>query len=289
MPARATKSPTEGFARQETSRLRSWMLGSVMAVLVLAGAVAGLGLISGAHWLEPTALPGLSLADRTAAAAGLRPVRFEVQGHRFTSLADIDAALDLASAHSQISFDPLVARRRIEALPWVKAAKVARILPDAVAVEIEERRPAIAWRSGERDILVDMQGRELASVPRNSALGLPVVMGEGAGTAAPELVAIVDAHPEVERRVVEARRVEGRRWTLQLASGTLLHLPGDGMAAAFAWIEAQAASGLLDRGLEAIDLRVAGQLVIRPRSDRLAANPAEARSAGRTFAAGGPP
>src|SRR5262249_34946349 len=52
-------------------------------------------------------------------------------------------------------------------------------------------------------------------------------------------------------------------WTLRLVDGALVHLPADGTAAALAWLESRAATGLLDADLESIDLRVAGQLVVR--------------------------
>lgn len=203
--------------------------------------------------------------------AGLRITRVEVRGNRHTQPSEITAALQLAASGTTPAVDaafPLwldleEARRRIEELPWVRTAKLARILPDRLAVEITERQPALVWRRDDGDALVDMDGRELSRIARGSAAGLPIVAGEGAAASGPGLISLLRAHSGIERRMVEARRVEGRRWTLVLAAGTLLHLPGDGAAAALAWIEAHAASGLLDRGLEAIDLRVPGQLVVR--------------------------
>lgn len=203
------------------------------------------------------------MADDLAAAAGLKPVHFEARGARFTPDAAIADALQLRGASSQLSFDLDAARRRLEALPWVDTAKVQRLLPDAVVVEIVERTPAVLWRGQDRDVLVDGRGRELTTVARGTDTGLPVVTGDGAGQAAPTLLTLLRHQAELARRVTEMRRVEGRRWTLQLDSGTLVHLPGDGTAAAVAWLDAQASGGLLDMGLDVIDLRVAGQLVVR--------------------------
>ena len=72
---------------------------------------------------------------------------------------------------------------------------------------------------------------------------------------------------EVVRRLQEAQRIADRRWTLLLINGTRVHLPADGMAAALAWLESRAETGLLDARLAVIDLRVAGQLVVRMTDD----------------------
>lgn len=202
-------------------------------------------------------------ADRAANALGFGISRLDVLGNRYTQRADVVEALGLAPGASQLAVDPAAAKDRIEALPWVLKAGIHRSLPDGVAIEITERRPALVWRGGDRDVLLDMDGRELTTLPAGSDLGLPVVTGAGAGPVAPSFLMLLEQHPEVQRRTAETRRIEGRRWTLQLANGTLVHLPADGIAGSLAWLESQAASGLLDLGLQTIDLRVAGQLVVR--------------------------
>ena len=260
-----------------------------LPMVVLAVTGIALSLTAIAQRMPPTPEGATSFLDRAFIAAGLTIAHIDVRGHSYTQRSDVLAALDIPPALSQRAFDPDAARRRVEALPWVHRAKVERIRPDRVGVEIAERTPAILWRGPDRDALVDMDGRELSTVPRGASTGLPVVTGAGAGPAAPGLLTLVRAHPQIERRMAEARRIEDRRWTLLLASGTLLHLPGDGAAAALAWIDAHADSSLLDRGLEVIDLRVPGQLVIREGAARLAEAASRARHTARANAAGGAP
>lgn len=280
MSARVPRSTIGGYPRPSRPRRRRFSRGLVLSLLALIGAVAGLVMIVLAHRLEP-AQDGHRWSDRLALAAGLKPTWADVRGASYTSHSDIAAALALDTAVSQLSYDAAAAERRIEALPWVLRAKVHRILPAAIGVEISEREAAILWRAADRDMLVDMTGRLLTTVPRGSDIGLPVVTGEDAGPAAPDLMVLVRTHPEIQRRMIEARRIEGRRWTLLLVGGTLLHLPGDGVAAALAWIEAQAANGLLDRNLAAIDMRVPGQLVVR--------DAVTSRTANATPSSGGAP
>lgn len=260
----------------------AWPVAGLVAAVSLAG-VAGLGL--GA----PSRQDVWSRIEEAAAAAGVKPVRLMVRGHSHTSEADIAAALALDVVRSQLSFDAETARGRIEALPWVKSAVVGRVLPDGVRVDISERRPAAVWQGADQDLLVDTEGRVLTAIGRGAHTGLPLLSGHGAANALSAIMALVTSHAEIERRLVELIRVEDRRWTLRLASGTLLLLPGDGAAAALAWADAEARNGLLDRGGLAIDLRVAGQLLIRDGGktaiDRLARAELQGPDAGRS----GPP
>ena len=256
------RSAIDGFARPIRPRRgrRTLVVGLAALGAIKAAAFAALLL------LGPGALPATDGAamwlDSLAAGAGLQAARVEVHGNRITPASQIVAALDLAGAGSQLSLDTAAARHRLEALPWVRTAAVRRVLPDGVAVEIVERKPAFVWRNAGRAVLVDMDGRELSAVAEGD-LGLPVLVGAGAGAAGPRLLGLIAQHPAIERRLVEARRIEDRRWTLLLAGGTLLHLPGDGAQAALAWVEALAGRGLIERGLAVIDLRVPGELVIR--------------------------
>jgi cell division septal protein FtsQ len=277
MSCSAPRSVIEGHVRPSPARRGRRVLGAVRwlaAGLVLAVAAAAAVSVPVNPALGPRAW-----AEAIVEAVGLRISRVDVRGNGLTQRSEVVAALragltDPMSAQPKLPdqdtdlpfwLDLEAARRRIEALAWVHTAKLARMLPDGLAVEITERRPAFVWRRDDQDTLLDSEGRELSRIQRGSAAGLPVVAGEGAGPAGPRLMAMLKGHPEVERRMVEARRIEDRRWTLVMTGGTLLHLPGDGTAAALAWSEAQAGSGLLDRGLEVIDLRVSGQLVVRDR------------------------
>lgn len=227
--------------------------------------------------------------DELACAAGFRLARIEVAGIRYTQRADIVAALSAETGMPITRVEPLAAKRRIEALPWVATADVRRMLPDAVAVTVVERKPAILWRGPDRDVMLDMTGRELSTVPRGAELGLPVVSGAAAGTAAPDLLSLLGSYPQVLTRMAEARLVDGRRWSLVLDSGTEVHLPADGLAAALAWLDGPAGRGLLGGGLEAVDLRVAGQLVVRGHASGRPAGEAATHKTARAAAAGGTP
>lgn len=260
---------SNGGATRHTSV--GWQRMTGLALLGIAGAGGALFAIdamprsSAGPWeMQKSAF---QLAERAAFAAGFVVKRIDVKGHRYTSAREVEAAIGIGEKVSQLSLQPAGARRRVEALPWVQTAVVRRSLPDGVTVEITERKPVALWRQPNRDLLIDVDGRTLSEVSRGADVGLLVVLGEGADVAVARLIALVAEHGQIQRRLVEAHRIEARRWTLRLSNGLLLHLPADGVAAALAWLEARAAGSLLDAGLEAIDLRVAGQLVVRGGAD----------------------
>lgn len=78
-----------------------------------------------------------------------------------------------------IFFVPLAERqRRLEEIPWVESARVMRLLPDRLKVEVRERTPVAFVRMGPRIALIDRSGvvMELpASKPRKYSF--PVITG----------------------------------------------------------------------------------------------------------------
>lgn len=226
--------------------------------------------------LSPTNLA--SITSAVSSRAGLTLARYEVRGQRYTTEREIVAALAIEQGTPLLSIDLTAARARVERLPWVKSALVERVLPDSLSIEVTERRAAAVWSMPERDRLIDIEGRTLAEVARGSDVGLPVLSGEDAGPGAAGILPALASNVEIARRLVEAQRIAGRRWTLHLAGGTRVLLPADGIDAALAWLSSRPAEGLLDAGLEAIDLRVHAQLVVRrgaqaPSDTTLAATP----------------
>jgi cell division septal protein FtsQ len=72
-------------------------------------------------------------------------------------------------------------RRDLERLPWVRTASVQPLLPDRVAIAIQEWAPVAVYRNGQAGRLVYLndQGTTLALAP--AAGTLPLVQGGGAG------------------------------------------------------------------------------------------------------------
>ena len=76
-----------------------------------------------------------------AARAGFAVDQILVDGRHETSPAHLLEALRLKRGAPILAFDPQAAKRRLEALPWVRSALVERQLPDSVRLRLIERRP----------------------------------------------------------------------------------------------------------------------------------------------------
>jgi cell division protein FtsQ len=99
---------------------------------------------------------------------------------------------------------------------------------------------------------------------------LPLVVGDGANTAAGALLDALAAQPALLARVVAAVRVGDRRWNLHLRSGTDVMLPEGAEVQALAKLaELQTSDALLDRPLERVDMRLPDRLVLRPYPEKV--------------------
>ena len=77
--------------------------------------------------------------------------------------------------------------------------------------------------------MVDVEGAVIAPAVREAYASLPLVVGEGAGKNAADLLATLKPFDSVTKQVVAASRVGDRRWTLKLSSGIDVMLPDDGV------------------------------------------------------------
>jgi cell division protein FtsQ len=74
--------------------------------------------------------------------------------------------------------------------------------------------------------------------------------------------------------VVAAMRISERRWNLRMKNGTDILLPeGHEVEALDRLLQLQQDTALLDRPLEAIDMRLADRLVLRPQAGTVANPP----------------
>ena len=218
--------------------------------------------------------------DRALVAAGLGVNEVMLSGHRYTTDADIYAALMLDTAGALLRYDVTDARRRIEALPWVRTAQVVRVLPDKLKIHIEERRPTAIWEHDRRTMLVDETGRVLANLAgdRQTALALTRIAGAGAPRALARLQAAISPHAELTSRLELARRVGERRWTLDLGGGLTIHLPADREGEALLRLARHhEQTRILDNGAQIIDLRQDGVIAVRANP---VMSPAAARAPG---------
>jgi cell division protein FtsQ len=235
-----------------------------VAVLFVLAAVIGTGAA-----LVRVFGTGESFRERVGhatAALGLRVQNVVIDGRQKTPESLLRAAIGVGTGDPILSYSVAAARARIETIQWVQSASVTRRLPDTILVRLVERRPFAVWQHDGKFVLIDRDGQIVTdSDVASFASQLPLVVGEGAPAAAAALIDTLAKQPDIQARVAAAVRVGERRWNLRLDNGMDVLLPEGAEAQALARLaELQATHALLDRPLQALDLRLPDRLVFRP-------------------------
>jgi cell division protein FtsQ len=199
------------------------------------------------------------------ANAGMRISDIVIEGRANTPEPVLRAALGFSKGDPIIGFSLEQARMRIERLPWVAHATVERRLPGTIVVALSERRPFAIWQNQGRYVLIDRDGQPVTDEQVAKFRDLPLIVGPGAPEAARVLLDALTDRPAIQTRVVAAMRISERRWNLRMKNGTDILLPeGREVAALDRLLQLQQDTALLDRPLEAIDMRLGDRLVLRP-------------------------
>jgi cell division protein FtsQ len=237
---------------------RAWR---ILALVLIASAL-GYGVWwSGKDGVYGDALKG---ARTVAVAAGFGVKRITIEGQNHVTDAELAAALGAGPGSMILAFDTAAAKDRLEHVPFIKRAQVMRLLPSTLQVVIEERVPFAVWQSKGATYVIDAEGTVLARAVREAYADLPLVVGDGAGKNAADLVDTLHPFDDLKRQLVAAIRVGDRRWTLRLASGVDILLPDDGVTDALeTLLRLDRDRGLLERRIAAVDLRLADRVSVR--------------------------
>ncbi|MCC0047692.1 MAG: cell division protein FtsQ/DivIB [Tepidamorphaceae bacterium] len=240
--------------------------GSACSVIVLGGAIA-MGIVSGGH-TEAFGNGVLRIVDQTAAASGLRITSVEISGNK---VIDNEAILDTAGltpGGSLLGIDANRARQRLEALPWIASARVQKLFPDTLAVDVVEREPFAVWQHDGEFHVIDRTGIKLRPSSIGQLPDLPIVVGKGAADGAAILFSQLARYPEVGKHVIASVRIADRRWSLHLDRGIEVKLPEEHVEAALERLaQLQRSDELLKRDIDLVDMRFDGRVFVRPRAD----------------------
>lgn len=243
------------------------------AVLLLALAILQ-GLLVGGHLSEGTR-KGTAIAQLSS-MLGLSAERIRIAGLTQKSALTVLNALGVEAGGSLIGFSVQDAERRLANIDWVASAKVRRVFPNQLEIEITERKPFAIWQRGGAYYLIDRTGAAMIADPRPYAGKLLLISGEGAQKAAQELVNQLESNPALKSRLVAASRIGERRWNLYFPNGVKAQLPETGVAEALARLaQLESSLGILDRGVSLIDLRLPDRIVVTPALPPAKAAPAE--------------
>ncbi|MGH8975369.1 MAG: cell division protein FtsQ/DivIB, partial [Acidimicrobiia bacterium] len=194
----------------------------------------------------------------------------DVAGAFLVSPAEAAEAAEPLARVPLAEVDTTAAAQRVEALPFVRSARVERVFPNRVRIRVTERMPAaFATRPGTGFALLDDTGRVLADRPDRPA-DLPEVTGAGEipppgqwlRPARPALTVCL-ALTEPLRRKVSAAGVEGESVTLRVGGRDVRFGPPEHLEAKVAALSALL-EHLGDRPVIAIDVRVPSAPVVLP-------------------------
>lgn len=198
----------------------------------------------------------------------------ELRGVEHTSAEEVLEAAALGSGTNILRLSTDVVQERIEGLPWVKEASVARVLPGTLRIKIEERKAAMALSLGAAHWIVDKSGRVLEA---GKAENLPVLAGAnvdgikvGMDIEAEQVVGGLRVYrslsPGVRKKVAAIFAPTPDRITLALTDGSQVRYGSAEMLAAKSSVLRSLLARLERDGVDAsyIDLRVPTSPAVAP-------------------------
>jgi cell division protein FtsQ len=197
---------------------------------------------------------------------GWRVAQVRLKGATPQAAAEILSAANVRPGASLTAVDLAAVRARVETVGWVAHASVIRLLPNTLEISVVQRPLMAVWEHAGHATVVAANGTAVGGVDPAAFPALPLIVGEGANTAAAAFLPILARHPAVMVKTRALVRVDDRRWNLRLADGGVVLLPADGEEDALQYLDTlQASAKILELGLARIDLRDPEMVVVRPR------------------------
>lgn len=206
--------------------------------------------------------------DNLTAGMGLTLKRVHITGASPEAETAIQRTLGLYSGQPITSLDLDAIRTRVQGVGWVKEARVVRLLPDTLIVEVKEHDRLAVWQEAGQIKVIDNRGQVIDGADARRYPTLPLVVGKGADVAAGEILPLLAQRPRLMGMVDALVRVDERRWDLRLKDGSLIQLPATEQEAALIRLDAlDQRERLLDLGFARVDLRTPDEVAVRPAGD----------------------
>lgn len=207
------------------------------------------------------------------AATGMKLDRVYIEGESPEATRDIQRAVQVPAGQALTSIDLEAVRQRVEAVGWVKSARVSRLFPNSLLIQVQEHDRLAIWQSQGEVHVIDASGQVIPNADPGRYPRLPLVVGVGADQAAAEILPLIAERRRLAGRIEALVRVDDRRWDLRLKDGSLIQLPALHQEAALIQLdEMDHRERLLDLGFSRVDLRTPEAVAVRPASTNLGAN-----------------
>ncbi|HSZ53328.1 MAG TPA: cell division protein FtsQ/DivIB [Caulobacteraceae bacterium] len=247
---------------------------ALVALMVLAA-----GLATGGRGEQVLALGragGAAVASGLAAAPpllaggveslGVKIREVHLQGASSAAQGEILAAAAVRPGQSLTALDLAAVRTRVEKVGWVARARVMRLWPGTIVIAVDQRPLVALWEHGGKVVVIASNGAVVGNVDPAHFTTLPLVVGDGANTAAAAILPSLSRRPRLWSRLRALVRVDDRRWNLQMADGGVILLPETDEEPALQRLDdLDKRIGVLGLGLERIDLRDPEMTIVRPK------------------------
>jgi cell division protein FtsQ len=241
---------------------RAVVISIAAGVLLLGGVLA-----TGARAERIGASIGHGL-DGMTAGMGLKLDKVYIEGESPEATAAIQRAVQLNAGQAMTSIDLNAVRERVEAVGWVKSARVVRLLPNTLIIDVTEHDRLAVWQVAGQAWVIDGHGKVIPGADAGRYPNLPLVVGKGAEQAAAEVLPLIAQRPRLQTRLEALVRVDERRCDLRLKDGSLIQLPATNQDAALIQLdEMDQRRRLLELGFARIDLRTPEEVAVRPSAD----------------------
>lgn len=273
MPRTKTKLTTRQRESKKISRkraVRRWWQVTTRRLIIVSALAITVSFAAGGWWfwhsgkLDQFASAIHGSAWNQTAKLGFRVEHVYLEGRKYTAMDDISRAMEVKPGDPILALSLSDMRARLQAIPRVKYAEVARVLPDQLHIRVIEREPIALWQNNGKLYLIDEDGVVMNYVDPKQFGNLFLVVGDGAPAHTRELLGVLASEPELYKDISAALRIGERRWTLRFKNGVELKLPEE--KADVAWqnfARMNREQHLLDRAIKSVDMRTADRIFIK--------------------------
>jgi len=231
-----------------------------LGILLAAG---GIGAVRGGQYETFVERHG-TLSDIVARHLGFGIDKVTISGITHLDEPRILSLAGITAKNSLPFFDVTLARGRLEADPLVKQARVRKLYPDQIVIDIVERTPYAVWQKDGDLRAIGIDGGPIDQVRDARYIGLPFVVGDAANLRVKEFTSLLGSLEELRPRVEAGVLVGQRRWNIHLKSGIDIKLPEASPQVAIATLlKLERQSRILERDVLSVDLRAPGRVFVR--------------------------
>lgn len=204
-----------------------------------------------------------SLIAALSAKAGFEASSLVVNGAHNLDMDIIKQKLATQLGNSLFDFDVGEARQHVLSNPWVEQARVRKVYPDTVVIDLVEREPVALWKADGVVNIISADGTVIAEAGLQH-MRLPQVVGKGANDTASEFLSYISRFSSITSRAKAYVRVADRRWNIHLDNGPKIMLPEHDWQAALAELEElNVRKQLFERDIVQVDMRLSDRLVLK--------------------------